>query len=323
LEDYRGRVRDLLKAEGGNLEVLQISGGEPTLHPRFKELLEWTARQRIGRILINTNGLALLRRPRLYATVKRLRGRVELYLQFDGFDRKANKALRGRDLLDERIALLDRTDRDGIKVSLTCTVARPNLAQVAPVLEEAIRRKHVSGVTYQRMFMAGRAGRSHVAPVLHDAIIRELPKGKRFKDSDLLPLPCSHPQCTTIGYLYCGKEGTLPLNRVIPFRKHTETLANRIVFGKDVLDHFRRRMRDPDAAWWKPVGLLAHVKSFFLNSRLSTYRDTKVLRVVIKNFMDQGNFDLERARRCCVGVAVGKGRIVPFCVRNNGLGGPR
>jgi hypothetical protein len=321
LTQYQSRVKDLLRAEGGNLEVLQISGGEPTLHPLFPEILRWTAKQKIGRILLNTHGLRLLKDPGLYEAVRRLKDRVELYLQFDGFDRAASRRLRGLDALDKKMQLLDKTDKDGIKVTLTCTVAQANLKQVAPVLEEAVKRKHVSGVCFQRLFKAGRAGKGNLESVMADQIVDEIAKGGRFKGQDLLPLPCSHPQCTTVGYLYCEEGKTLPLNRVIPFRKHIETFANRIIFGKDVLNYFRRRLRDPDGVWWKPLGFLANVRSFFLKSRMSTYRRGKVLRVHIKNFMDRGTFDTQRAKKCCVGIAVGGGRIIPFCVRNNGLGG--
>jgi len=280
-------------------------------------MLRWTARQDIGRILVNTHGLRLLLDEELYEAFLASKDRVELYLQFDGFDRKANRKLRGKDYLDSRMELLDRLDRDGIKVTLTCTVAVPNLSQVAPVLEEAIRRKHIAGVVFQRMFKVGRAVHGGPKPVVHDRILDELVRGGRFKAGDLLPLPCSHPQCTTIGYLFCEGGRSIPLNRVIPFRKHIETFANRIIFGKDVLNYFRRRMKDPDGAWWRPMGLLASARSFFLHSRFSTFGEGKVLRIMVKNFMDRDNFDVQRVKKCCVGVAVGKGRIVPFCVKNN------
>ncbi|MEI7951381.1 MAG: radical SAM protein, partial [Synechococcaceae cyanobacterium ELA182] len=40
LDDLRRRIQGVIDRKGG-IEILQLSGGEPTLHPQFFELLEW------------------------------------------------------------------------------------------------------------------------------------------------------------------------------------------------------------------------------------------------------------------------------------------
>ena len=43
----------------------------------------------------------------------------------------------------------------------------------------------------------------------------------------------------------------------------------------------------------------------------------KIVRLLVKNFMDTDTFDWERAKKCCTAVSVGNGRVIPFCVYNN------
>ena len=49
----------------GKIEILQLSGGEPTLHPRLFELCAWLKQHsQIDFVLLNTNGVLLARDPR-------------------------------------------------------------------------------------------------------------------------------------------------------------------------------------------------------------------------------------------------------------------
>jgi MoaA/NifB/PqqE/SkfB family radical SAM enzyme len=44
----------------GRIEILQLSGGEPTLHPQFFELLGWChANPGLDYVLLNTNGVRI------------------------------------------------------------------------------------------------------------------------------------------------------------------------------------------------------------------------------------------------------------------------
>ena len=40
-------------------DVLQISGGEPTLHPEFFEILAYAKSQPIRHLMVNTNGIRI------------------------------------------------------------------------------------------------------------------------------------------------------------------------------------------------------------------------------------------------------------------------
>ena len=80
----RAAIDRLVEVEG-RPEVLQLSGGEPTIHPEFVELLDYACQQPIDVVMINTNGLRLATDPALVDEISRRRNRVEIYFQFDGF----------------------------------------------------------------------------------------------------------------------------------------------------------------------------------------------------------------------------------------------
>ena len=62
------------------------SGGEPTVHPQIADILAETAKRNVTRVILNTNGLRIARDDRFVDALTKLRGRLEVYLQFDGFE---------------------------------------------------------------------------------------------------------------------------------------------------------------------------------------------------------------------------------------------
>src|SRR5947209_735108 len=99
---YTKMVDRLVELEGA-VDVLQISGGEPTLHPELVRMARYAYGKPIQVVMVNTNGLRLARDPGLAAELAEMRDRLEVYLQFDGFDPATHRALRGEELLDLKL----------------------------------------------------------------------------------------------------------------------------------------------------------------------------------------------------------------------------
>jgi uncharacterized radical SAM superfamily Fe-S cluster-containing enzyme len=100
--DQCRRAIDRLVEVEGRPEVLQLSGGEPTIHPQFAEILKYACDQPIDVVMVNTNGLRLARDEALLDQLSELRGRVEVYMQFDGFSPESSRELRGEELVEGR-----------------------------------------------------------------------------------------------------------------------------------------------------------------------------------------------------------------------------
>ncbi len=75
VDEVRQRLDKFFKTANA-LDLLMISGGEPTIHPAFARILEVALEYPIGRILINTNGLRLQQDRSIIDSVGLLRDRV-------------------------------------------------------------------------------------------------------------------------------------------------------------------------------------------------------------------------------------------------------
>ena len=106
----------------GNPEVVQFSGGEPTLHPRILDMVQAAQDRGIGHVMINTNGVRIARDDRFLEGLARLKPAI--YFQFDGLEDSTYRAIRGEDLLETKLKALDRLARAGLDVGLVAAVER-------------------------------------------------------------------------------------------------------------------------------------------------------------------------------------------------------
>jgi uncharacterized radical SAM superfamily Fe-S cluster-containing enzyme len=278
----------------GPLDVLQLSGGEPLLHPQLLDIIDHCKTLPIDYVMINTNGLELLRREGLAAELARRRPRLELYLQYDGLDRLASQTLRGEDLSSAKRAVLDQIAAHDLPATLVCTVAhRVNEGQVGEVLRLGLRTPQIRGITFQPATWAGRYAatrnpleRITLADVV-DLIVRQ--SDGRFREEDFQPLPCSHPNCCSFAHaVRRSNAGLVLLNRHFNYEDHLDKLSDRMNWNlTDARECCRAAGRPED---------------FF--------------RIVIKPFMDAWTYDQDRVDECCVHIIRPGGTAVSFCQFN-------
>lgn len=99
---------DLAVRNEGEPDVVQISGGEPTLHPRFFDILDEAAKRPIQHLMVNTNGVRIANDPEFARRLLDYGPDFELYLQFDSLRARPLEILRGEDLRGVRRRALDR-----------------------------------------------------------------------------------------------------------------------------------------------------------------------------------------------------------------------
>ena len=87
---------DAFVAAEGAPEAVQLSGGEPSIHPEILDMLAAAKAREIPLVMLNTNGIRLARDARFAPALAALG--VHVYLQFDGFDDATHLAIRGRRL---------------------------------------------------------------------------------------------------------------------------------------------------------------------------------------------------------------------------------
>jgi len=156
-EQVEGLLRDLRGMRPTPATAVQFSGGEPTLHPRFLEIVGRARELGFSNIQIATNGLRLAD----YDFARRARdaGLHTLYLQFDGVGPEAHGRTRGPvDLWDQKLAAVENCRRADLKICLVPTIMRTvNDDQVGPIFRFAVENVDVvSAISYQPVCFTGR-----------------------------------------------------------------------------------------------------------------------------------------------------------------------
>jgi uncharacterized radical SAM superfamily Fe-S cluster-containing enzyme len=306
LVELQRRIQGVIDRKG-KIEILQLSGGEPTLHPQFFELVTWAqSNPGIDYLLLNTNGVRIANDLEFASEIARTfaYGRFQLYLQWDGVQSEGQMELRGADLRKTRERAIAVCQEMSLPVTLAMTVTPDNLPHLWEAIEFGLRFDHVRGISFQPLFTSGRtpvstASRINTADVIVAAV--EQSNGKlRFED--FTPLPCGDPNCATIGYLLKFEGQTRSVSEFIDFAQVQGFLRDKIRYS---LDDLARCGCESE-----PLGDL--LRAFELNER-------HTFRLFIKPFMDAWTWDEDRIDRCCTHVIRPDGALDSFCRYYAGL----
>ena len=296
----------------GFIDILQLSGGEPTIHPEFERILRWaSAHPGIGYVLVNTNAVRVAGDARfreMLADIRRSRPRFELYVQFDGVQAAGQSELRGTDLRAVRERAIDEAGALGVPTTLAMVVDARTVAGVGDTLRWAVARPHVRGISLQPVFTSGRTAtvESRTLPVLPRTVeamgvsdcvracVEQAPE--LLGAADFTPLPCGDPNCHAIAYVLRTPDGPVGLSRLIDVPKYAGFLRNRVNYSLEDLARC--------GCETEPLGEL--IKALEL-------RPEHPFRVFVKPFMDAWTFDQDRIDRCCTHVILPDGRLDSFC----------
>jgi uncharacterized radical SAM superfamily Fe-S cluster-containing enzyme len=105
------QMLDIIVANEGEPDVVQISGGEPTIHPDFFEILDIAKAKPIKHLMVNTNGIRIANDPGFAERLATYLPDFEIYLQFDSFKPDVLQSMRGKDLTGIRQKALANLNR--------------------------------------------------------------------------------------------------------------------------------------------------------------------------------------------------------------------
>ncbi|WP_168554473.1 radical SAM protein [Novosphingobium sp. SG720] len=313
------RMLDALVASEGEPDLVQISGGEPTLHPDFFAILDAVKARPIRHVMINTNGLRIAQDAAFVARLASYAPALEVYLQFDALDDDALVNLRGARLARIRQQALAALEAVNLATTLVCVVKRGvNDDQVAPIIQHALTWRCVRGVTFQPVQDAGRNEGFDPAEnrVLLTQIRHEVGKSGVFDTQDMIPLPCN-PDQISIGYGLRQGADVTPITRLLP-REVILAGPNTISYEAypqlragllDLLSLATTQANTAD----KLAGVLCCLPQAMVPQDLG-YEHS--FRVVILQFLDRYNFDLATVKRSCVHFVTEAGQIIPFDTYN-------
>ncbi|HNO22882.1 MAG TPA: radical SAM protein, partial [Leptospiraceae bacterium] len=141
----------------GRPDVVQISGGEPTVHPDFFEVMRIAKSKPIRHIMLNTNGIKIANDPDFAKRLSEFAPGFEIYLQFDSFQESALKKLRGKDLRSVREKAIQTLNELNLSTTLVVTLEKGiNDSEIGEIIQFALNQKCIRGITFQPTQQAGR-----------------------------------------------------------------------------------------------------------------------------------------------------------------------
>jgi 7,8-dihydro-6-hydroxymethylpterin dimethyltransferase len=314
------RMLDILVASEGEPDLVQLSGGEPTLHPQFFDILDAAKRRPIRHLMINTNGLRIAREPGFAERLAAYMPRFEVYLQFDSLRPEALKDIRGADLSKVRIEALTALEAANVSTTLVSTLKKGvNDQDIAETVRFALQWRCVRGVTFQPIQDAGRNDGfdPKANRLLASEIRREIARAGIFGLEDLIPLPCN-PDQICIGYGLRDGQTVTPVTSLLPRELFVAAAPNTVTFEgypelqQRVFELLSLSTAQADTSD-KLASLLCCLPEAAVPQELA-YEHT--FRVVISQFLDRYNFDLGTVKRSCVHFVEPDGRIIPFDTYN-------
>ncbi|HEY4329151.1 MAG TPA: radical SAM protein, partial [Phycisphaerae bacterium] len=194
---------DAVVRNEGQPDVVQISGGEPTIHPDFWRILDLAKTKPIKHLMLNTNGIKIARDAAFAPRLAQYMPGFEVYLQFDSLQAASLQRLRGEDLRDVRARALERLNEHNISTTLVVTLQRGvNDDQIGEIIDFALKQRCVRGITFQPVQVAGRLDSfDPEKDRLTLAQVRQkiLDQSPLFTPEDIIPVPC-HPDCLAMAY---------------------------------------------------------------------------------------------------------------------------
>ena len=312
---------DTLITSEGEPDLVQLSGGEPTLHPDFFAILDAVRARPIRHVMINTNGLRIAREPDFVARLAEQKRGLEVYLQFDSTRREALLNLRGADLRRVRQDALEALEKHGISTTLVVTVKRGvNDDEIGEIVRNALDWRCVRGVTFQPVQDAGRNenfDKTRDRVVLSEIRRRVVQDSGVFGENDMIPLPCN-PETISIAYGLRNGRNVVPVMSLVPREELIASLPNAITFEKQPM--LRQKFMElfslssgPNNTGERMAELLCCLPQVPVPEGIS-YEN--VFRVVIVQFMDRFNFCVGGVKRSCIHFVTPHGQIIPFDTYN-------
>ncbi|MBT1700777.1 radical SAM protein [Fulvivirgaceae bacterium PWU4] len=314
------KMLDAVVANEREPDVVQISGGEPTLHPQLFEILDYAKSLPIKHLMLNTNGIVIAKDREFARRLASYTPDFEIYLQFDSFRKEVLQSMRGANLIPIREQALAHLNELNLSTTLVVTIQKNlNDDEIGTIIDYALKQPCVRGVTLQPTQIAGRLENFDALTnriTLTEVRRKILEQTDIFNTDDLIPVPCN-PDALAMGYALKINGQVFPLTRYINPADLLDNGRNTIVYEQDeqLHDQMIRLFstgNSVEGATEKLHSLLCCLPQIHAPSL--TYNN--LFRVIIMQFIDAYNFDVRSIKKSCVHIVNKDYKIIPFETMN-------
>ncbi len=319
LDEIEKMFDAIVKSEG-EPDVVQISGGEPTIHPDFFKILDIAKTKPIKHLMLNTNGFRIADDLEFTEKLATYMPDFEIYLQFDSFKPDALVKLRGKDLTKVRQKALENLNKFNLSTTLVVTLQKGlNDDEIGEIIEFALKQKCVRGVTFQPTSISGRLKNFNpetdrlTSTEIRTKIIEQ---AKIFKPADLVPVPCN-PDALIMAYALKIGDQVQPLTHLIDPEVLLNSSRNTIVYEQDKdLHNYVMKIFSTGISTDKVSESFNHLLCCLPEVMAPGLGYDNLFRIIIMNFMDAYDFDVRAIKKSCVHIVNDDGRIIPFETMN-------
>jgi len=326
--DEMRRTVEWIIESSGPVDLISITGGEPTLHPDLPGILGACQRPEIGRVTMNSNGIRLAEDLGLCRWLADLG--IYVILSFNTFDPETSRRMHGRDLVTTKLRAIGNLSRAGVRMTLLNVLARgSNEQDLARIFQLLRDHDNILSLTIQTMTYTGQGGgrfdRARHIPIDEAAqMVCEHSDGLLAAD-DFVTRPSAHPLCYRICYMLKSGDQLLPFTRFAPKERISQLLEESYLVRAEPEDDFYVDAVNQLYADGKTEHLAAlrrlveelyppgQAPGDFQRQRIA---EASVRTVYLHAHMDEDTFDCSRAMLCPDLVPAEPGRLIPACTYN-------
>lgn len=279
LEDMN-KIIDTLYLEKDTIDLLMLSGGEPTIHPQIFDIIDLCKKRGVRHLMLISNGVRIAKDENFVIELAKRKQNLEIYLQFDSLRPESLLDIRGLDLSEVRRNAVEMLEKYKINSTLVCIVKKgTNDNELKEIISFARNYSYVRGITLQPLKDIGR-GNAFNKDFNYITLteVRDLVSQTGFMDKkNMIPHPCN-TACMCIGYVNDKNE---PM---------TEYLYH----------NFDNRDKLKELVYYLPD----------LDTEDVLYQS--LFRITIVSFLDKYNFNLSDVKKSCIHFVSADGKIVPF-----------
>ena len=321
---------DFLLRNREEYDLINITGGEPTLHPDLLNLLKAAKHERIGRITLNSNGIRLAEDIPLVKELKALG--VYIILSFNTLDGETSKKIHGIDMVDTKIRALENLAAHDVGVTLLNVMIKDvNDHEIFDIIKLSKTYPNIRSITIQNMTFTGQGG-SEFKPRKRLTIdmamdMIETKSGGMMKKTHFFPLPSNHTLCYSIAYFFKLDDRLVSFTDILSVSELTALIGPNYILRPD--EKFHDIMKDAIARSWanhENETLLSHIRRLLKrmypkDNELTSFErqriaEESIVTVYIHSHMDEDNFDVSRIVSCTDLVPVDAERLIPACAYN-------